>query len=72
VVEDLPTLGEPVPQDLPLLEMTDPDADLAVPLVEEEVHPGMFEFDNDPPLELPSEQELRKFLSQLEKPRDEE
>jgi hypothetical protein len=54
------------------LKMTDSDSDFALPVEEEEPHPSMFQFDNDIPLELPSEGQLRDFLEQLDEAADED
>jgi len=57
--------------DVPL-KMTDSGSDFALPVEEEEPHPSMFQFDNDIPLELPSEGQLRDFLEQLDEPAEED
>jgi len=55
--------------DLPLL-TDDPDADVDLPVVEEEELVEL-ELANDMPLELPAEGQLRDLLAQLEDPEDE-
>jgi len=59
--------------DVPL-KMTESESDFALPVEEEEeeLHPSMFQFDNDLPLDLPSEGQLRDFLEQLDEPADED
>ncbi|MBI1917292.1 MAG: FHA domain-containing protein [Planctomycetes bacterium] len=66
--EDPPVLALEDDPALPLL-MDDPNADVDVPVVEEEALVEL-ELANDLPLELPADGQLRDLLSQMEEPED--
>lgn len=68
-------------EELPVLELRLEESDGAVPLPlleeapepeEQETSPEMFPYDNDAPMDLPAADQLREFLSQLEKPSENE
>lgn len=70
VEQEVPAPGGRGDSDVPI-QMSDSESDIALTLDEEEVGPDLFPFDNDAPMQLPEADQLREFLSQLEKPADE-